>query len=30
MADLEARINALEAKVQELQDRNEIQELRYR
>jgi hypothetical protein len=29
MADLEARINTLEAKVQELQDRNEIQELRY-
>lgn len=29
MADLEARINALEAKVQELQDRNEIQNLRF-
>jgi hypothetical protein len=29
MADLEARIAALEARVQELQDRNEIQELRF-
>src|SRR5262249_61640494 len=29
MADLEARVQALEAKVQELRDRNEIQELRY-
>ncbi len=29
MADLEARINALEAKVQELRDRNEIQNLRF-
>jgi len=30
MADIEVRIHALEAKVQELQDRNEIQELRFR
>ncbi|MBI3795935.1 MAG: nuclear transport factor 2 family protein [Deltaproteobacteria bacterium] len=29
MADLEARVQALEAKVQELRDRNEIQELRF-
>jgi hypothetical protein len=30
MADLETRVQALEARVQELQDRNEIQELRFR
>ena len=30
MADLEPRIAALEARVRELQDRNEIQELRFR
>jgi hypothetical protein len=30
MADLEARVQALETKVQELQSRNEIQELRFR
>ncbi len=30
MADLETRIAALEARVRELQDRNEIQELRFR
>jgi hypothetical protein len=30
MADLEARIKALEGRVQELQDHNEIQELRFR
>lgn len=30
MADIEARIRTLESKVQELQDRNEIQELRFR
>ena len=30
MADLDARVQALEARVQELQSRNEIQELRFR
>ena len=30
MADLEIRVQALEAKVQELQDHNEIQDLRFR
>jgi len=30
MADLEARVQALEVKVQELRDRNELQELRFR
>jgi len=30
MADLEARVQTLEAKVQELQDHNEIQDLRFR
>lgn len=30
MADLETRVQALEAQVRELQDRNEIQELRFR
>lgn len=30
MADLETRVTALETRVQELQSRNEIQELRFR